>query len=174
MERDCKPSRLWGFPDHAKCQVSMLCGAMWGQIVLGCIKWGWFLVQQKSEAGWENFLKQGVLLVPSFVSQLVQRDPNFWLQSLFATTMTKFLYVVLKCLMKCVSGSENCGSDPAAFWQLSGCSSLWFVALVWGKYLQKFLCQARSTLGESWLSFVQTQLCSPQPLLPMQTHTYPC
>lgn len=83
--------------------------------MLGCIEWGWFLVQQKSEAGWENFLKQGVLLVPSFVLQLMQRDPNFCLQSLFATTMTKFLYMVLKCLMKCVSGSENCGSNPAAF-----------------------------------------------------------
>lgn len=69
--------------------------------------------------------------------------------------------------MKCVSGSEDGGSDPATFWQSAGCSWLWFITFLWEKYLQKYPCQAGSTFfwrwgGEAGL----TEVCPNQTLLP--------
>lgn len=103
----------------------------------------------------------------------IEWDPIFWRQSLSASTVSKSLYRVLKCLTKWVSGSEGCGSDPAAFWQLSDCSSLCFIAFARGKYVQKALCQAGpiQAVGRWELAEFCPNQTSPLPALPPHTDT---
>lgn len=57
--------------------------------------------------------------------------------------------------MKWLSGSEDGGSDPATFWQSSGCSHLCFITFLLGKYLQKYLCQAGSRVFVGFFFFAE-------------------